>query len=243
MDTFLPMHLLESGGFIQQFITWIIENGGFYFLLLVVFAETGLFVGFFLPGDSLLFAAGIFMGRLVNELAGLPADTSHPFGMWHVLIIVLVIIASVLGNLVGYWFGYKTGPLLFERRDTWIFKKKHLLRAKDFYDQYGKATVFLAKFLPIIRTFAPIVAGIVKMPRGPFVFYNIMGSIAWVCSMMLGGFFLQTWVEKQFGFSLKDHIEAITIVIVLVTTLPVLYKLFFAKKPVVPPPADTDLKP
>ena len=177
MDTFLPMHLLESGGFIQQFITWIIENGGFYFLLLVVFAETGLFVGFFLPGDSLLFAAGIFMGRLVNELAGLPADTSHPFGMWHVLIIVLVIIASVLGNLVGYWFGYKTGPLLFERRDTWIFKKKHLLRAKDFYDQYGKATVFLAKFLPIIRTFAPIVAGIVKMPRGPFV-----SIISWAAS-------------------------------------------------------------
>lgn len=243
MDTLLPMQLLESGGFIQQFITWIIENGGFYFLLLVVFAETGLFVGFFLPGDSLLFAAGIFMGRLVNELAGLPPDTAHPFGWWHMLIIALVIIASVLGNLVGYWFGYKTGPLLFERRDTWIFKKKHLHRAKEFYEEYGKATIFLAKFLPIIRTFAPIVAGIVKMSRPHFIFYNIAGSIAWVCSMMLGGFFLQTWVEKQFGFSLKDHIEAITIVIILVTTLPVMYKLFFAKKPVVPPPADTDLKP
>ncbi len=241
METFLPMYLLESGGIIQQFITWIIENGGFYILLLVVFAETGLFVGFFLPGDSLLFAAGIFMGRLVNELAGLPADTPSEFGYWHVIIILSVIICSILGNFVGYWFGRKTGPLLFERKDTWIFKKKHLIRAKEFYEEYGKATIFLAKFLPIIRTFAPIVGGIVRMNRASFAFYNIMGSIAWVCSMMLGGFFLQTWVEKQFGFSLKDHIEGITIAIVLVTTLPVIYKLFFAKKKVMPPPADNDL--
>jgi membrane-associated protein len=236
MESLLHIHLLESGGIIQRFITWIIENGGLYFLLFIVFAETGLFVGFFLPGDSLLFAAGIFMDRLVNELAGFPPEAHHPFGFYHILIIVMVILASVIGNLVGYWFGYKTGPLLFERRDTWIFKKKHLIRARDFYHEYGKATIFLAKFLPIIRTFAPIVAGIVKMPKPQFIFYNIAGSIAWVCSMMLGGFFLQTWVEKKFGYSLKDHIEAITIVIVVITTLPVLYKLFFAKKPVVPPP-------
>ena len=236
MESLMHVYLLDSGGFIQQFIEWIINNGGLYFLLLVVFAETGLFVGFFLPGDSLLFAAGIFMGRLVNELSGMPADTAHPFGFYHVIIIVMVIAASVLGNLVGYWFGYKAGPLLFERRDTWIFKKKHLIRAREFYDHYGKATIFLAKFLPIIRTFAPIVAGIVKMSKPHFIFYNIAGSLAWVCSMMLGGFFLQTWVERKFGYSLKDHIEAITIVIILITTLPVLYKLFFAKKPVVPPP-------
>lgn len=238
----MDIFLLDSGGFIQRFITWIIENGGLYFLLLVIFAETGLFVGFFLPGDSLLFAAGIFMGRLVNELAGSPADTQHPFGFYHIIIILMVMAASMLGNVVGYWFGYKAGPLLFERKDTWIFKKKHLVKARDFYDHYGKATIFLAKFLPIIRTFAPIVGGIVKMPKPQFIFYNIMGSIAWVSSMMLGGFFLQTWVEKKFGFSLKDHIEAITIVIIVVTTLPVIYKLFFAKKPVVPPSTDTNVK-
>lgn len=243
MESLLHIFLLDSGGIIQQFIEWIINNGGLYFLLLVVFAETGLFVGFFLPGDSLLFAAGIFMGRLVNELAGMPADTPHPFGFYHIIIILMVMVASVLGNIVGYWFGYKAGPLLFERKDTWIFKKKHLVRARDFYHEYGKATIFLAKFLPIIRTFAPIVAGIVKMSRPHFIFYNIVGSIAWVCSMMLGGFFLQTWVEKKFGYSLKDHIEAITIVIILITTLPVLYKLFFAKKPVVPPPTDTNVNP
>jgi membrane-associated protein len=141
-----------------------------------------------------------------------------------------VIIASFLGNIAGYWFGRKTGPLLYERKETWLFRKKHLLRATEFYHQYGKATIFLAKFLPIIRTFAPIVAGVVKMERATFIFYNLLGSIAWVCSMMLGGYFLQSWVEREFNFSLKDHIEAITIAIILVTTLPVIYKLFFTKK-------------
>jgi membrane-associated protein len=208
-----------QGGFIQRFIEWIITNGGLYFLLFVVFAETGLFVGFFLPGDSLLFAAGIYLENLGKEFFGLPY-----------LVIVLVILASVLGNIAGYWFGRKTGPLLYERKETWLFRKKHLLRATEFYHQYGKATIFLAKFLPIIRTFAPIVAGIVKMERPTFIFYNILGSIAWVCSMMLGGYFLQSWVEREFNFSLKDHIEAITIAIILVTTLPVIYKLFFTKK-------------
>jgi membrane-associated protein len=208
-----------QGGFIQRFIEWIITNGGLYFLLFVVFAETGLFVGFFLPGDSLLFAAGIYLENLGKEFFGLPY-----------LVIVLVIIASFLGNIAGYWFGSKTGPLLYERKETWLFRKKHLLRATEFYHQYGKATIFLAKFLPIIRTFAPIVAGIVKMERATFIFYNILGSIAWVCSMMLGGYFLQSWVEREYNFSLKDHIEAITIAIILITTLPVIYKLFFTKK-------------
>lgn len=114
------------------------------------------------------------------------------------------------------------------------------MRAHDFYDHYGKGTIFLAKFLPIIRTFAPIVAGIVKMDRKTFYFYNIVGSICWVSSMMLGGHFLQTWVEKKYGYSLKDHIEAITIIIILITTLPVLYKLIFGKKR--PQPADVDDK-
>lgn len=230
MDSLLHIYLLDSNGFIQRFIEWIIQNGGLYFLLFVVFAETGLFIGFFLPGDSLLFAAGIYMKDLTNEF----------FGLHWIFILLLVIVASILGNMVGYWFGYKAGPLLYERKETWLFKRKHLMRAKDFYDHYGKGTIFLAKFLPIIRTFAPIVAGIVKMPRPTFIFYNIIGSVCWVPSMMLGGYFLQNYVERKFGYSLKDHIEAITIVIILITTLPVIYKLFFAKKPVVPPPGDTN---
>lgn len=223
------LHDFLLQGILHDFINWIIQNGGLYMMLFVVFAETGLFIGFFLPGDSLLFAAGIYMDELAKDF----------FGLHYSFILVLVILASVLGNLVGYWFGFKTGPLLFERKDSWIFKRKHLMRAKEFYDQYGKATIFLAKFLPIIRTFAPIVAGIVKMPRPQFIFYNIAGSIVWVCSMMLGGYFLEGWVKEEFGFSLKDYIEPITVGIILVTTLPVLYKLFFAKKPVVPPPTDT----
>jgi membrane-associated protein len=204
---------------LNNLIDWIIENGGLYILLLVVFAETGLFVGFFLPGDSLLFAAGIKMTKLSSEFYGV-----H----WSV-IILLVAIASVLGNVVGYWFGYKTGPILFERRDTWLFKKKHMLRAKEFYEKKGKGTIFLAKFLPIIRTFAPIVAGVVRMDKAAFLFYNILGSIVWVASMMLGGYFLETWVSNKFGFSLAKHIEVIAVGIILVTTLPVLYKIFFSK--------------
>jgi membrane-associated protein len=222
----MDLYLLESGGFIQRFIEWIIEYGGLYILLLIVFAETGLFVGFLFPGDSLLFAAGIYVDDLAQEF----------FGVHWIIIMIMVMIASILGNMVGYWFGRKAGPLLYERRETWLFKRKHLVRATDFYNKYGKATIFLAKFLPIIRTFAPIVAGAVKMPRHTFMFYNIVGSICWVASMMMGGYFLEAWVQRRFDFSLKDHIEAITIGIILVTTLPVLYKLFFAKKPIVPPP-------
>lgn len=208
---------------LNNLIDWIIENGGLFILLFVVFAETGLFVGFFLPGDSLLFAAGIKMTKLSQEFYGV-----HWF-----VIILMVAVASVLGNVVGYWFGYKTGPLIYERKETWLFRKKHLMRAQEFYERNGKGTIFLAKFLPIIRTFAPIVAGIVKMHKPTFVLYNILGSIAWVCSMMLGGYFLETWVNKRFGFSLAKHIEVIAIGIILITTLPVLYKLFFGKKPAV----------
>lgn len=226
-------------GILEDFINWIIRYGGLYILLLVVFAETGLFIGFFFPGDSLLFAAGVFLDKIANELIGVPQDDPIGFGWPHMVIIILVIIASILGNIVGYWFGRKTGPLLYERRESLLFKRKHLKRASDFYDRYGKGTIFLAKFLPIVRTFAPIVAGIVKMPKHIFMFYNIIGSLAWVMSMMLGGYFLNSWVKRKFGFELKDHIEAITIGIILVTTLPVLYKLFFGKKPVIPPPEET----
>src|SRR5205809_4447069 len=111
-------------GFIQKFIEWIIEYGGLYVLLLVVFAETGLFIGFFFPGDSLLFAAGIYVDDLAKELFNLEKTDPVANYQW-VIIIIMVIIASITGNLVGYWFGYKTGPLLYERRETWLFRKNH----------------------------------------------------------------------------------------------------------------------
>ncbi len=205
---------------LNNLIDWIIENGGIYILLFIIFAETGLLLGFFLPGDSLLFAAGIYINKFSAEF----------FGAHYSVIILLIIIASVLGNMAGYWFGYKTGPLLYERKDTFLFRRKHLLRAHDFYDKYGKATVFAAKFLPILRTFAPIVAGVVKMPKATFTLYNILGSIVWVTTMVLGGHFLESWVQDRYGFSLKEHIELIAIGIILITTLPVIIKLFFGKK-------------
>src|SRR5215216_6018757 len=182
MNYLLDVYLL---GFLQSFIDWIIDYGGLYILLLVVFAETGLFIGFFFPGDSLLFAAGVFLDKIANKFIGLPQDTPTNFGWPHITIIILIMVASILGNIVGYWFGRKTGPLLYERRETWLFKKKHLIKAKNFYHKYGKATIFLAKFLPIIRTFAPIVAGMVKMHRPVFMAYNIIGSVSWVATMML----------------------------------------------------------
>ncbi|HEV7329511.1 MAG TPA: VTT domain-containing protein [Flavisolibacter sp.] len=218
------MDIVMLAGFLNNLVEWILNNGGLFFLLFIVFAETGLFVGFFLPGDSLLFAAGIYLKKF-------------PEGFYHLhymIVVLLLIVASVIGNMVGYWFGRKTGPHLYQRTDSWYFKKKHLLKAQEFYDQYGKGTIFLAKFLPIIRTFAPIVAGIVKMERSTFIMYNVLGSVAWVFSMVLGGYFLEAWVLKQFGFSLTDYIEMIALGIILVTTVPILYKLFFAKKHIVP---------
>ncbi|NTS43940.1 VTT domain-containing protein [Flavisolibacter sp. BT320] len=211
-------------GFLNNLVEWILNNGGLFFLLFIVFAETGLFVGFFLPGDSLLFAAGIYLKKFPEGF----------YNLHYMVVVLLLIIASVVGNMVGYWFGRKTGPHLYQRTDSWYFKKKHLMRAQEFYDQYGKGTIFLAKFLPIIRTFAPIIAGIVKMDRSTFFLYNVLGSLAWVFSMVLGGYFLEAWMLKQFGFSLTDYIELIALVIILITTVPVFYKLFFAKKHVVP---------
>jgi membrane-associated protein len=148
----------------------------------------------------------------------------------YTVVILIITLASILGNFVGYWFGAKYGHKLYEKEDTLLFKKKHLIKAHDFYERYGKSTVFLSKFLPIIRTFVPIVAGMVDMNKKDFALFNIMGSFVWVFSMMLGGHFLQGFFVSQYHYNLKDHIEVITIGIILVTTLPVLYKMFFGKK-------------
>jgi len=114
---------------------------------------------------------------------------------------------------------------MFKWKDRFLYKKKYLLKAKDFYEHHGKSTVFLSKFLPVIRTFAPLVAGIVQMSKSVFISYNLAGSIAWVTLMILGGHLLQSIIEKKYGFNLKDHIELITVVIILITTLPVIFKM------------------
>jgi len=195
---------------------WINTHGGLYIVVFIIFAETGLFVGFFLPGDSLLFITGMII-----------ANSLSPFGMEGANLIywmTLITVAGIIGNMVGYWFGKKSGPLLFERRETWLFKRKHIIQAKEFYDKKGGAAIIFARFLPIVRTFAPIVAGVVKMEFKKFMFYNIIGCIAWVVSMIMLGYLLgaNAWV--------KENLEYIVIGLVVVTTGPVLFKMFFGKK-------------
>jgi len=212
---------------------WYIENGGLWFIMFVIFAETGLFAGFFLPGDSLLFVTGIYSNELVRT--GLKMDTGNSF-LNLVILGILISIAGIVGNYVGYWFGKKSGPYLFHRKDSFFFKKKYLLQAHDFYEKHGGRAIVIARFLPIVRTFAPIVAGIVGMERKKFAFYNIVGCIAWVFSMIFAGHYLQQMFLNWFNFDLKENLEVIVIGIVAITTIPIIYKLFFSKKKASPPP-------
>jgi len=205
---------------------WYIENAGLWFILFVIFAETGLFAGFFLPGDSLLFVAGIYSDDLVNN--ALPFQSGN--SIINLLILgTLIALAGIVGNTVGYWFGRKSGPFLFERNDSMLFKKKYLYQAKDFYDKHGAGAIVLGRFLPIVRTFAPIVAGMVKMDSKKFAFYNIVGSFIWVFVMIVAGHYLQRFILDSFDFDLKKHLEVIVVGIVLITTLPVLLKMIFGK--------------
>ena len=210
-----------------------VENGGLWLLLFVVFAETGLFVGFFLPGDSLLFVAGIYAHKLDDGSPGLAHQFLKLIGMGHIqnewvdLITLwgLITICGVLGNAVGYWTGRKVGPAMYHWKDRMLFKKRYLYQAKEFYEKYGSVAIVAARFLPFIRTFAPIVAGIVQMDRKKFHFDNLVGCIAWVFSMVFAGYYLQKWILNEFGFDLKNHLELIVLGIVLVTTAPVIIKL------------------
>ncbi|HNP54624.1 MAG TPA: DedA family protein, partial [Ferruginibacter sp.] len=141
----------------------------------------------------------------------------------------LISACGILGNIVGYWFGKKSGPFLYERKDTLLFKQRYLTQAREFYDKHGGGAIVMARFLPIVRTFAPIVAGIVKMDAKKFAFYNVVGSIAWVFSMLFAGHYLQQFILSRFHFDLRNHLEVIVIGIVLVTTAPVLIKLLTGK--------------
>lgn len=202
-----------------------ITHGGLWIMLFIVFAETGLFAGFFLPGDSLLFVAGIYSDKLANEFV----HTGNDF-IDLLMLTVLISIAGIIGNFVGYWFGLKSGPFLYQRKDTFFFKKKYLNDAHDFYEKHGGAAIIFARFLPIIRTFAPIIAGVVNMEKKKFTYFNVIGCVAWVTTMLFAGHFLQRIILNEFGFDLKKHLEVIVIGIILVTTLPVLFKIFFGAK-------------
>jgi membrane-associated protein len=205
-----------------------INNGGLWVLLFIVFAETGLMIGFFLPGDSLLFVAGIYSQMLIGKL--IPGGTGSDF-LNLVILWLLVSICGIIGNMVTYWFGRKSGNYLFQREDNFFFKKKHLLDAKTFFDKHGGQAIVFARFLPIIRTFTPIIAGIVVMEKRKFMYYNVIGCVAWVFLMLFGGHYGYQFCLVKFNFDLKKHLEVLVIGIVLITTLPVLFKIFFGKKP------------
>ncbi|MGZ5222387.1 MAG: DedA family protein [Chitinophagaceae bacterium] len=213
-----------------------IDNGGLWLVLFIVFAETGLFAGFFLPGDSLLFVSGIFSDQLIKSIGiDLGSNFLHVF-----MLSSMVAIAGIIGNMVGYWFGKKSGPVLYARKDSFFFKKKYLIKAHDFYEERGGSTIIIARFLPIIRTFAPIVAGIVQMDWKKFMFFNVIGSIAWAFSLIFAGFYLNEFLVRKYDFHLEKHLEIIILIIVLLTTAPVIYKLFISKPKKIQPGKDAN---
>ena len=219
-----------------------IEHGGLWMILFIVFAETGLFAGFFLPGDALLFVTGIFSSTDKNGPGIVSSSLFETHNQWADLFILWILIAAagIIGNFVGYWFGKKSGHYLYERKDSFFFKKKYLQQAHDFYEKNGGTAIIIARFLPFVRTFAPIVAGIVDMDKKKFTYYNIIGSVLWVGTMLFAGHFLQRLIYKEFNFDLKEHLEVIVIGIILITTLPVLWKVFSGKKKNIIPPSKVD---
>lgn len=177
----------------------LIEAIGYVGLFGIVFAETGLFLGFFLPGDSLLFVAGFLAGQ---GLFSLP------------ILIGGLFVSAVLGNLLGYEFGKRVGPRLFSRDDSLIFKKAHALRAQAFYEKHGAKTIVLARFIPIVRTFAPIVAGVGRMQYPVFMAYNIIGAVAWTMMLVLLGYFLGSVIDVD------KYLLPIVLLIVFLSFLP-----------------------
>jgi membrane-associated protein len=192
-----------------------IAAAGYLVLIFVVFAETGLAAGFFLPGDSLLVVAGLFAAK----------------GDLNVFILLgTLTVAAVVGDAVGYYSGAKLGPRIFKREQSLLFRPSHLQKAHEFYEKYGGKTIIIARFVPIVRTFAPIVAGAAQMSYRQFLAFNVVGGFAWVFSMILAGYFLGTVVERAFGIKLEDHIEWVVIIVVLLSLTPPLYEYLKSRR-------------
>jgi len=187
-------------------VEFLVRTGGLVALIVIVFVETGLLVGFFLPGDSLLVTAGIFAARGDLDLVTLNASLS---------------LAAIAGDSVGYGIGVRTGPKIFTREDSLFFNRKHLISAKEFYERHGGFTIFIARFMPIIRTFAPVVAGVGAMPYSKFIAYNVFGGIFWVLSMTLAGYFLGTLVPN-----IQERIHLVIAIVIVLSLLPAIIKFF-----------------
>jgi membrane-associated protein len=191
-------------------------------LIFIIFAETGLAIGFFLPGDSLLVVAGLFAA-------------AGKLNLW--IMLITLFIAAVVGDAVGYYSGKKMGKAIFSRPKSRFFNPKHLEKAHAFYEKYGGKTIIIARFVPIVRTFAPIVAGAADMTYKNFLVYNIFGGFLWVTSMLLAGYFLGGLVEQLVrsvfgieGFKLEDHIDKVVIVIVFLSILPMIVEYLKARR-------------
>jgi membrane-associated protein len=180
----------------------LIETFGYIGLFVIIFAESGLFFGFFLPGDSLLLTAGLFAYK--GELS-----------LW--VLVPLLFVAAVLGDNVGYWFGRKAGPPLFNREESLLFKRKNLLAARAFYDRHGGKTIILARFMPFIRTFAPIVAGAVEMEYRRFMTFNLMGGLLWAIGVTLAGYTLGSLFPPEV---LDKYFLLIVLVVIFLSVVP-----------------------
>lgn len=199
---------------------------GLFIVLFIVFAETGLFAGFFLPGDSLLFLSGIYNRELIENVFVIESAFLNV-----TLLSTFVALAGIVGNMIGYWFGAKSGYYLYNRKDSFLFKKKYLIQSKEFFEKHGGRAIIFARFLPIFRTFAPIVAGIVLMDKKRFMFYNILSSFLWSFSLIFAGHYLYGFLLAKFGIDLKHYIEWIVITLVAITIIPVILKFGKRVKP------------
>lgn len=197
---------------------------GIYVILFIIFAETGLLVGFFLPGDSLLFLSGIYSKALMAEVVYIENDFMNVWALAS-----LVAFAGIVGNTFGYWFGAKSGNYLYQKEDSWIFKKKYLFESKAFFEKHGGRAIIFARFLPIIRTFAPIIAGIANMEIKKFMLYNILSSFIWAYSLIFAGHYLYRYLLDNHQVDLTHYIEYIIIIIVIITTVPLVMKAIKSK--------------
>lgn len=223
MDSFHWTQLLNPEFYINLEIGGV--PVGIYVVLFIVFAETGLFAGFFLPGDSLLFLAGIYSGELMATVMPMDSD------FLNVLVLSLLVgVAGIVGNTFGYWFGAKSGTYLYTREDSFWFKKKYLIQSHDFFEKHGGRAIIFARFVPIIRTFAPIIAGVVKMEKKKFMFFNVLSSFLWSFTLIFAGHYLYELFLAEFNIDLKSHIEIIILGIVAITTVPLIINAIKGKK-------------
>lgn len=194
-DFFTKLHHLD------ELVVW----AGYIGLAAIIFCETGLLAGFFLPGDSLLVTAGLIAAQGKFDIVHLN---------------LLLIAAAIIGDSVGYWIGYSTGPKIFNRQESWFFHRNHLQRTHDFFEKYGSKTIILARFVPIVRTFAPTAAGVGRMTYQKFLSYNVVGGIGWVMTMTLLGYFLGRSVPN-----IERHLHIIIAVIIVLSFLPLIFEL------------------